>query len=80
LPDEVKSEFRSAAASRLIGYENVNLRILPVAHVVNEVDLGSHEIEIAEIAIKKDAEPNGWRSRILSRWLLSLRRRENDGH
>jgi hypothetical protein len=46
----------------LIGNENVNLCILPVADVIDETDLGSHEIEIAEVAVEKDAEAD-WRRR-----------------
>ena len=71
LADEVKGVFRSTAASSLIGYENVDLRILPVAHVVHEVDLGPHEIKIAVLAIEEDAELDRWCDRILradARW------------
>jgi hypothetical protein len=54
----------------LIGNENVNLCILPVANVVDETDLGSHEVEIAEVAVEKDAEADGRRRDVgLSRLL-----------
>jgi len=84
LPDEMESVLGPAAPSGLIGDENVDLRILPVAHVVHEVDLGPHEIEIADVAIEKDAEPD-WRrsrvlrSRVLRSWLLPVRGRKGSG-
>src|SRR5450759_2317749 len=69
----------STAAGGLIGDENVDLRILPVTHVVHERDLGPHEIEIADIAIEKDAEPDQRRNGVLRRRLLPLRGRKSKG-
>jgi hypothetical protein len=54
----------------------VNLRILPVADVVNEVDLSPHEIKIAKVAIEKDAQPDRWRNGVLGRRLLRVRGRK----
>ena len=57
--NEMQREFSSAAAGLLLGDENVNLRILAVADVVDEGDLGPHEIKIAEVAVEKDAKSGG---------------------
>ena len=89
LPDEMERVLGSTAAGGLIGDENVDLRILPVTHVVHERDLGPHEIEIADIAIEKDAEPDRRRNGVvgpdgrgnggLRRRLLPLRGRKSKG-
>jgi hypothetical protein len=60
LPDKMQRKLGPAAASELIGNQDVNLRILPAAHVVHEVDLRPHKVEIAEVAIEEYAEPARW--------------------
>ena len=89
LPDEMERVLGPTAARGLIGDENVDLRILPVTHVVHERDLGPHEIEIADFAIEKDAEPDrrrngvvgpdGRGNGVLRRRLLPLRGRKSKG-
>lgn len=34
--------------------ENMHLGILSIAHVVDERDLGAHEVEVAKAAVEKD--------------------------
>src|SRR5438094_502446 len=80
--DEMERVLSSATACLLLGHENVNLRILTVADVIHEVDLGPHEIKIAKVAVEKDAESNRRRNGVLGkrggidRRLLRVRRRK----
>ena len=75
----MKAVLGPTAASLLIGNENVDLRILPVTHVVHERDLRPHEIEIADAAIEKDAELDGRRNGVVGRRLLRLRGENREG-
>jgi hypothetical protein len=55
----------------------VNRRVLPVSNVGDEADLGSHEIEIAEVAIEKDAETDWLRRGVSWSRLLGICRGES---
>jgi len=68
LPEKMEGELSASTASRLVGLQYVDLCILPVPDVVNERDLGPHEVKIAVIAVKVNAKlgrrlSRGWRMR-----------------